>query len=70
MGANKDTIKIVLGNIALMKFHAQPMIDELNHCNEIKMNVVGRANLNNWMGTITPQLFIESYEIIDDLFTF
>ena len=70
MGANKDTIKITLGDIALMKFHAQSMIDELNKCNEIKMNVVGRANLNNWMGMVTPQLFIENYEIIDDLFTF
>ena len=70
MGANKDTVKITINGIAYMKFKATTMIDELNHCNEIKMNIVGRANLNNWMGTITPQIFIENYEIIDDLFTF
>ena len=70
MGANKDTVKITINGIAYMKFKAAAMIDELKHCNEIKMNIVGRANLNNWMGNITPQIFIENYEIIDDLLEF
>ena len=70
MGANKDTVKITLKNIALMKFHAADMIEQLQKCNEIKMNIVGKANLNNWMGNITPQIFIENYEVIDDLLTF
>ena len=70
MGANKDTVKITINGIAYMKFKATAMIDELRHCNEIKMNIVGKANLNNWMGNITPQIFIENYEIIDDLLEF
>lgn len=70
MGANKDTVKITINGIAYMKFKAAAMIDELKHCNEIKMNIVGKANLNNWMGNITPQIFIENYEIIDDLLEF
>lgn len=70
MGANKDTVKIIVNDIAYMKFHASNMIEELNHCNEIKMNIVGRANLNEWGGVITPQIFIENYEIIDDLLEF
>ena len=53
-----------------MKFRALDMIDELNRCNQIKLNVVGKANLNNWGGQITPQLFIESYELVDSLFEF
>ncbi len=54
MGAKQDTIKIEKNGVAFMKFRALDMIDELNRCNEIKLNVVGKANLNNWMGNITP----------------
>jgi hypothetical protein len=53
-----------------MKFHALDMIEELNKCNEIKLNIVGKANLNNWMGNITPQIFIENWEVIDSLLEF
>lgn len=70
MGAKQDTVKIEKNGVAFMKFRALDMIDELNRCNQIKLNVVGKANLNNWGGQITPQLFIESYELIDDLFEF
>lgn len=70
MGAKQDTVKIEKNGVAFMKFRALDMIDELNRCNQIKLNVVGKANLNNWGGQITPQLFIESYELVDDLFEF
>jgi len=30
------------------------------------MEIVGKANLNEWMGTVTPQIFIENYEIMED----
>jgi hypothetical protein len=29
------------------------------------MEVVGRANLNSWGGRVTPQIFIEDYEVKD-----
>ena len=70
MGAKQDTVKIEKNGVAFMKFRAQDMIEELNKCNEIKLNIVGKANLNNWMGNITPQIFIENYEIIDSLLEF
>jgi single-stranded-DNA-specific exonuclease len=70
IGAKQDTVKIEKNGVAFMKFRALDMIDELNRCNQIKLNVVGKANLNNWGGQITPQLFIENYEIVDDLFEF
>lgn len=70
MGAKKDTLKIEKNGIAYMKFHATDMIEQLNKCNEIKMNVVGRANINEWMGNETPQIFIEDWEIIDNLLEF
>lgn len=64
MGKNNNTIKIVNNDIAYMKFFATDMIEELNGYNEeIVMEVIGRGNLNEWMGNVTPQIFIESYQI-------
>ena len=54
MGANKDTLKITHNGVAYMKFHASDMIERLSKCNEIKINLVGRANLNEWQGIVTP----------------
>ena len=70
MGAKRDTLKIEKNGIAYMKFHATSMIDQLNKCNEIKINLVGRANINEWMGNETPQIFIENWEVIDNLLEF
>ena len=70
MGANKDTVKITKNGIAYMKFHATDLIEELNNNSNICMNIVGKANVNTWMGNTTPQIFIEDYEVINDLFSF
>ena len=69
MGKNKDTIKIVKNGVAYMKFFAKEMIQELQQYDDIRMEVVGRANLNRWMNTITPQIYIEQYEIKEDRLT-
>lgn len=69
MGRNQDTIKIIKNGIAYMKFFAKDMIEELNQYDEIKMEVVGKANLNYWNGTVTPQIFIEQYQITEDKLT-
>lgn len=66
MGKNKDTIKIVKNGVAYMKFFAKDMIEELKQYNDVKMEVVGKMNLNHWMNTTTPQIFIENYEIKED----
>ena len=67
MGKTSNTVKIVKNGIAYMKFFADDMIEELHQYGDnIKMEVVGRANLNYWMGTITPQIFIENYEIKEE----
>lgn len=63
MGTRKDTLKIEKNGIAFMKFHATDLINEIQELGEVKMNLVGRANLNSWMGKITPQIFIENYEL-------
>ena len=65
MGKNSDTVKIEKFGVTYMKFHAKDMIEELGKYDNIKLEVVGRGNMNEWMGSYTPQLFISSYQIED-----
>ena len=65
MGKNSDTVKIEKFGISYMMFHAKNMIQELAQYDQIKLEVVGRANLNEWMGSYTPQIFITNYQIED-----
>ena len=64
-----NTLKITLSNgISLMKFKAT---DE--QCYKLQnqgfgymeLNIIGKANKNEWMGHISPQIFIQNYQIID-----
>lgn len=61
------TLKISLPNdISLMLFNApQELCDTLRYENEgyIEFNIIGRANRNEWNGRVSPQIFIEEYEI-------
>lgn len=65
MGKNQDTVKITKFGIAYMKFHAKEFIEELGKYDNVKLEVVGRANLNEWMGNYTSQIFIQNYQIED-----
>lgn len=64
-----NTIKISLTNgVSIMKFNAdEDLCDKLTKNNNgyIEMDIVGKCNANNYMGTITPQIFIEDFNIID-----
>lgn len=64
MGSNQDTVKIDVDGMSYIKFHAKDLIEELKeHKEPFMMEIVGKPNLNEWMGRITPQMFIEDYEI-------
>jgi single-stranded-DNA-specific exonuclease len=66
MGSNQDTLKIEYNGMSYLKFRATDMINELKSYPadaQLKLSVVGRCNLNEWMGRKTPQLFIDDYEI-------
>ena len=65
IGKNADTVRIEKFGITYLKFHAKDMIQELAQYEAIKLEVVGRANLNEWMGNYTPQIFITNYQIED-----
>lgn len=71
MGANKDTIKITLSNgVSCLSFKNMKFIEEVTQFEDCKITILGRANLNEWMGNITPQIFIDDYNIIDTTFDF
>ena len=63
-----NTLKITLSNgISLMKFKATDEQCEMlqNSDGYYTLDVIGRANKNEWMGHVSAQIFIEDYEIID-----
>ena len=64
IGRNKDTLKIEKNGIVYIKFFAKDIIFDLMQIkNDMKITIVGTANMNEWMGNITPQIFIKDIEI-------
>lgn len=64
-----NTIKISLTNgVTLMKFNAdEELCEKLTSQNSgfMEMDIVGKCNANEWNGNVTPQIFIEDYNITD-----
>ena len=64
----KPTLKITLPNkVSLIKFGSsqeeyEKLFSEMGY---VEIDVVGRCNKNEWNGWVTPQIFIEDYEIVD-----
>lgn len=62
------TLKITLPNqVSLIKFRSsneeyESLYSELG-C--VTINVVGRCEQNSWNGTVSPQILVEDYEIVD-----
>lgn len=72
IGKNKDTIKFEKFGITYIKFKAKDLIEELNQIqySNIKISLIGKTNINEWMGNITPQIIIESLEYSDGTYGF
>lgn len=70
MGKNQDTLKITKFGVSYMKFFAKDLIAKLEQMDEIKINLVGKPNMNEWMGNYSAQVFIEAYELEDNKFGF
>lgn len=63
IGKNKDTLKISKNGITYIKFFAKDLINEISKYNEMQLTIVGTANVNEWNGIVTPQLFIKDIDI-------
>lgn len=66
MGKNQDTVKIFKNGVAYMFFKCKDRIDDFKKFKQMKINVVGRANMNEWMNNFTPQIFVSDFEVSDD----
>ncbi len=64
MGAHQDTLKIECGSVSFLKFFATDLIQDIQQygCN-CTIDIIGEANLNEYKGRVTPQIFIKDYEI-------
>ena len=70
MGSNQDTLKIEYNGISYLKFRAKDLIEKINKYpadTQLCVTVVGRCNINEWGGRQTPQLFIDDYEIKENI---
>lgn len=71
IGKNKDTLRIEKNGIIYIKFRAKDLIEELkSFSSEMEITLVGRPNINNWMGQELPQIFIVDMEVQDGRFSF
>lgn len=63
-----NTIKITLpNNLTIMKFSATDEECELFTKEGFrKINLVGTCKCNEWLGKCSPQIFIETYEVLED----
>ena len=53
-----------------MKLNTKELIEEHEKMEEIKINLIGKPNVNEWMGRQTPHIFIEAYELEDNKYGF
>lgn len=72
IGKDASTLKIEKFGVTYIKFHAKEMIEQLANfpSNSIKLEVVGKANLNHFAGRTTPQIFIQDFQIDDGTLAF
>ena len=72
MGRLQDTVKIECNGIAYMFFRSKDLIEKISLCSydEFNISVVGTANINEFMGKTTPQIFVKDWQISDGKFSF
>ena len=65
IGKAKDTVKFVFNGMTYMIFKAGDIIDQITMTSGDILNITcaGRANINEWGGRQTPQIFVDEIEI-------
>lgn len=64
IGQKKNVIRFEFNGITYIKFFAENQIEELSIIgNKIKINLVGKSNINYYNGSETPQILIDGIEI-------
>ena len=70
IGKNSDTLRFVKNGVTYVMFKANRLIEEVQGKTEFTLDIVGRANLNEWAGTVSPQIMIEDYNFRNTLLDF
>jgi single-stranded-DNA-specific exonuclease len=70
IGKNADTLRFVKNGVTYVMFKAARLIEEVQGKTEFSLEIVGRANLNEWAGTVSPQIMIEDYNFRNTLLEF
>ena len=70
IGKNKDTVKFEKNGIIYIKFFAKDLIEELNKFEDMKINLIGEAQINEWGGKEIPQILIKDLEVFDAAYEF
>jgi len=66
-GKNQDSIKFMVNGVACVMFRCKEVIEQIQAIKEdLVINFVGKANLNEWNGRTSAQLIIEDIEIEED----
>lgn len=64
VGADKTTINFSFNGIKYVKFKDTELAMKIQE--NKKVNIIGQANINEWNGTKSPQIFITDIEFCDD----
>lgn len=65
MGKDKSSVKIKKDNIDFVLFKDVEFIEELSKLDNGVLTIVGRPQINEWMGRVSIQLLIDEVEIIE-----
>lgn len=63
IGQDKTTVKFVIDGITYIKFKDKDFIEKLLNNSRMRINLIGKAAINEWAGESKPQILIENYEI-------
>ena len=70
IGNDKTTVKFTVNKITYIKFKDAKFGEELLKHGTMNVTILGKANINEWMGNCTPQIIVENYEIKDTTYEF
>lgn len=65
MGKNESSIRITVDNISFIVFSNEELAQLLKEKPSAHAQIVGRPQLNEWMGNVSVQIMIDDIEITD-----
>ena len=70
MGKNKEHLKMKIAGVDCVKFFATDLMNQIAGVGSFRISILGKANINNWMGRTTPQFMIDDYEVHPNTYDF